>query len=320
MRERTEASASPHDGVFEHAARLHDNIAGDLGVANHVEGLNAAAGSDAGVAQDLDEGFDHGVGADFDVVIDHASGGIVDGDAPGHEFVALAHADLIVNEGEFCAGVGSENFGGVFGFPDNDALPGAAEDLSHIGDVILAVGVDSGKFSDLREQLVCGEDVKAGIDLANLFLRRAGGFLFDNGLDFGAGLARFLAEDAAVAGGVVEVGAEQRHGSVLVEMKVEQVGDRLGSDLRSVAGESDDVVVGGECGLCDHQRVAGAALLGLQDEINPGVGDGVADTAGFVTDDSEDIGGRDYMRSGGDYMREQRFAADFMQHFGKLRL
>ena len=78
---------------------------------------------------------------------------------------------------------------------------------------------------------------------------------------------------------MVEVGAEQGHGGVLVEVEVEQAGDGLGGDLRGVAGENDDVIVGGECGLRDHQSVAGAALLGLQDEIDAGMGDGGADAA-----------------------------------------
>ena len=114
----------------------------------------------------------------------------------------------------------------------------------------------------------CGtaKDVEAGIDFVNFLLRGAGGFFFDDGLDFGA--ARGSCEYAAVAGGVVEVGAEQSHGGLLVEMEIEQAGDGLRRDLWRVAGENDHVVVGGECGLRDHESVAGAALFGLQDEID----------------------------------------------------
>ena len=50
------------------------------------------------------------------------------------------------------------------------------------------------------------------------------------------------------------------------------------------------------------------------------MGDGGADALGFVTDDGEDVGGRDDARSGGDHMRQQRLAADFVQNLGKLRL
>ena len=132
----------------------------------------------------------------------------------------------------------------------------------------------------------------------NFFLGGAGGFLFDDGLDFGA--AGIFSNDAAVAGGVVKVGAEQGHGGLLVEMEIEQVGDGLGRDLRGVAGENDDVVVGGERRLRDHQSVAGAALLGLQDEIDAGVRDGGADALGFVADDGEDVRWRDDVGGGGD--------------------
>ena len=169
-----------------------------------------------------------------------------------------------------------------------------------------------------EKQLRYGEDVESGIDLMNLFLGGAGGFFFDDGLDFGA--AGVFPKHAAVAGGVVEVGAEQGHRGLLVEMEVEQLGDGLGRDLRSVAGENDDMVVGGECWLRDHQSVAGAALLGLQNEIDAGVGDGGADAVGLVTDDGEDIAGRNHARGGGDDVRQQRLAADFMQNFRKLRL
>ena len=119
---------------------------------------------------------------------------------------------------------------------------------------------------------------------------------------------------------MVEVGAEQGHGGLLVQVEVEQTGDGLRRDLRGVAGENDDVVVGGERRLRDHQSVAGAALLRLQDEIYAGGGDGGADAAGFVADDGEDVAGRNYARGGGDDVRQQGLAADFMQHFGKLRL
>ena len=136
--------------------------------------------------ENLDERFDHGVGGDFDVVVDHASRGIEDGDALGHELLALSHADLMVDGGEFGEGVGAENFAGVFRFPDYDALPGLAQNPGHVGEVVLAVGIGGGEFLNVREQLGQSEDVEAGIDFVNLFLGGAGGFFFDDGLDFGA--------------------------------------------------------------------------------------------------------------------------------------
>src|SRR5271155_384409 len=104
----------------------------------------------------------------------------------------------------------------------------------------------------------------------NLFLGRAGGCFFYDGLDLGA--AGGLAKDAAVARGVVEMGAEQGHGRLPVEMEVEQAGDGLGRDLGDITVENNHMVVGGESIASDHQRVAGAALLGLQNKTNSRVG------------------------------------------------
>ena len=46
------------------------------------------------------------------------------------------------------------------------------------------MGVGSGEPGDIRKQLRRGKDVEPGIDLANLLLRWAGGFFFDDGADF----------------------------------------------------------------------------------------------------------------------------------------
>ena len=163
----------------------------DFGILNHGVRANAAAGADARTAENLNEGLDDGVGGDFDVAVDHAGCGIKDGNAFGHEFLALAHAHLVIDEREFSASIGAEYFGGVFRLPDDHALPGFAQDLSHVGEVILAVGVGGGEFRDVRKQLRHSKDVEPGIDLANLLLSGAGGFLFHNGLDFRAARTSF---------------------------------------------------------------------------------------------------------------------------------
>ena len=64
---------------------------------------------------------------------------------------ALAHAHLIVDVGQFGAGVAAQHFAGVFRLPDDHALPGLAQDLSHVGEVILAVGVGGGEFRRCAE-------------------------------------------------------------------------------------------------------------------------------------------------------------------------
>ena len=84
----------------------------------------------------------------------------------------------------------------------------------------------------------------------NLFLGGGGGFFFYDGLNFGA--ASTLANDASVARGVVEVGAEQGHRGLVVEVEIQQPGDGLRCDLRGVAGENDHLIVGGKGRLRDH--------------------------------------------------------------------
>src|SRR5580700_5054160 len=111
---------------------------------------------------------------------------------------------------EFGERVGAEDFVGIFRFPDCDALFGAAQDTGHIGEVVLSVGVGGGKLLDVGEQLGQSEDVESGVDFMKCLLGGAGGFFFDDGFDLDA--ATIFANDAAVAGGVVEVGAEQGEG------------------------------------------------------------------------------------------------------------
>ena len=94
----------------------------------------------------------HCVGGDFYVAIDHAGCREKDGDTLGHQFVALAHPHLIVDERKFGAGVGAKNFDGVLGFPDDDALPGLAQNFGHVGQVVLRVGIGGGKLLDMLEQ------------------------------------------------------------------------------------------------------------------------------------------------------------------------
>ena len=167
-------------------------------------------------AENLDERFEDGVGSDFDVVINHAACGIEDGDSGVHEGVGFAHAHLIVDEGKLDAGVGAQYLDRVCSFPHDYALAGLAKNFGHVGEVILAVGIGSGEFLDVLEQFGHSEDVEASINLVNIFLCGAGGFFFHDGLDLGA--ARTLAQNAAVAGGILQVGAEQSHRGTLVQV------------------------------------------------------------------------------------------------------
>jgi len=64
--------------------------------------------------------------------------------------------------------------------------------------------------------------------------------------------------------------------------------------------------------------VAGAALLGLEDELDAGVFDGSFYPVGFVADDAEDVVGGDDLLCGGDDVEEERAASDLVEDFGAL--
>ncbi len=93
-----------------------------------------------------------------------------------------------------------------------------------------------------------------------------------------------------------------------------------GGDERSIAGEHDDEIVRSQRLARDHEGVSSAALLLLQHESYAGSGHGAADTVGFMSDDCEYVAGRDHSGRGCDYVGQQRFPANLMQHLGVLGL
>ena len=149
-------------------------------------------------------------------------------------------------------------------------------------------------------------------------LRRGQVLLFDDGLDLS--LAGFLADDSPVATGVFQAGGEQRHRGFLREMEIAQLLDGLRSDERGIAGEHDDQIVRSQRFAGDHQGVSGAALLLLQHESYTGSGHRAADTVGFVSDDGENVAGRDHSGRGCDYVGQKRFSANLVQYLGMFRL
>ncbi len=66
--------------------------------------------------------------------------------------------------------------------------------------------------------------------------------------------------------------------------------------------------------------VAGAALLGLEDELDAGVFDGGLYAIGFVADDAEDVVGWDDGFGGGDDVEKEGAASDFVEYLGALAL
>ena len=75
-----------------------------------------------------------------------------------------------------------------------------------------------------------------------------------------------------------------------------------------------------EVGFEHLHGMAGAALLGLEDELDTGGRDGGADAIGLVPDDAVDVvGGNDGFR-GGDDVEEESAASDLVEDLGALAL
>ena len=279
-----------------------------------------AVGADLRRSQQLHEGLDDSIRADFYVGVDHAGFGIEDRHARGHQFLALVAAHFVVEFDQFSAGVAAENFGRVFGFDRHHALAGLAQGVRHVGEVILGVRVVSFQPPDVGKQRLHRKRVEARINLVNLALHRRARLLFNDGLNFVGLQVRGPANDAAVAGGIFQLRAQDGHRSLFLTMKVAQLADGVRGDERSVAGEHDDVVVSGEGLAGAHERVTGAALRFLNHELNASTLNRLADARGLVTDNGVNVFRRDDLLGGGDYMRQQRLAADFVQDFGQFRL
>ena len=106
-------------------------------------------------------------------------------------------------------------------------------------------------------------------------------------------------------------------------MEVADGRDRLGADEGHVATEDEEVLGERACGLgevcLEHlDGVTGTLLLGLEDELDAGRGDGGTDTPGLMTDDAEDAGRRHDLAGGCDDVEQEGLAADLMQDLGAL--
>ena len=73
----------------------------------------------------------------------------------------------------------------------------------------------------------------------------------------------------------------------MLQMKFRQSANGLRTDQRDIARKDQNVRIGRQRLRRAHQRVAGAALLGLQHKVHAAMGNGLPDALGFVADDGE---------------------------------
>ena len=162
------------------------------------------------------------------------------------------------------------------------------------------------------------EGVDPGVDLRQRVLSGSESLLLDNGLDLG-GAGRW-AQDATVAGRVIGRGRQDGHRRLLGLMKAPKPRDSLGADQRRVAGEHQNVLVAGDGLAGALDGVAGAALLCLFNEANARGGHRGLHPLRLVANDDENPARLHDAAGGGDDVRQQRLAADLVQHLGPLRL
>jgi len=95
-------------------------------------------------------------------------------------------------------------------------------------------------------------------------------------------------------------------------MKIAQPPDCFRRDQWGVTRQNDNVVVAGQRLLRDHESVAGAALFGLEQELDAGMLERGPDSFRFVPNNGVHIFCRHHMRGSGDGMGQKWLASDFM--------
>ncbi len=191
-----------------------------------------------------------------------------------------------------------------------------AEDRQRVGQVDLALGVVGRDPAQGVDHRAAGEGVDAGVDLLDRELL-VGGVAGGLGLDHALHAAVAVANDAAVAGGVVEDHRGHRRRRAVGGVGLRERLDRLGGDERDVAADDDDAVGRGDLAGGGEDGVAGAARL-LLDGERGAVGQQRLDRAVGAADD------HDLARPGGqggvDRPADQGLPAEVVQSLGHLRL
>ena len=103
------------------------HLVANFGVDDHAVGTDAGVAADSGLAAQLNKRLDDSVRPDFDVAVNHARIRIENGDAIGHQLLALGQAHALVNVRQFGAGVAAQNLVGIASLHGDDALFGLAE-------------------------------------------------------------------------------------------------------------------------------------------------------------------------------------------------
>ena len=291
----------------------------DLGGLEGRVGADDSAIADRRGAQQLGVGQNAGVPADGDVDVDPRGVRIDDGDAFPHPLLGDAAVELHAETGKLDPVVDALRLPQVVDEVSTDPSARAARDGEHIGQVLLALGVVGGHLLECVAEDVGVESVDPRVDLGDGPLLVRGVLLLDDASHRAVGVA----QDATVAGGVVEVCGDDGDGTSSGLMALDQVVKRLGGEEGDVAVSDEDgagqvLGEGLECTLGGPPGALEVVLVG-DDRTLVGRGDILGDELALVADDDRQV-----LRFGGPCcghgMAEQREPADLVEDFGGCRL
>ena len=97
------------------------------------------------------------------------------------------------------------------------------------------------------------------------------------------------AEDASVAGGIVGLGSENRHGGIVCRVKVAHSGNGLRCDERNIAGQHQHVPKALQRLARLHDGVSGAALFALQYKADSGRCESCPNLLRLMPDDGKNV-------------------------------
>lgn len=201
-----------------------------------------------------------------------------------------------------------------------DAVPGLTQNPEDVGQILLALTVVRPHLPEgVREELPV-EGEHPGVDLTDRALRLAGVLVLHDRGDRAAGT---VPHDAAVAGGVGDLGGQYGDGVAVGRVGGGKPLQGLAAEQRGVAADHDDGAVHGAAQLLQGHAygVAGAVLLGLYGRPYARVGlrEMRDDLLAGVADHDDQVLGVQLAR-GGEHMADEGAATDVVQDLGCGRL
>ncbi len=184
-----------------------------------------------------DERLNRHIGGDLDLGFDPGGGGVDDRHAGEHVPAVDAVAEPGGDDRELDARVHALDLEALVGAVHRDERAGGDEQPDRVGEVQLALGVSRLEPLERGPEARGGEDVEAGVDLAECELGRAR----VGGLDDPRERSAPVADDAAVAAHLGRLEREHGGRGVRGAVRLEELGDQLGAQAGDVAGEHEDL-------------------------------------------------------------------------------